>query len=231
MLTAIITALLLFTLFLFLIPLYLYLKSHDFIPWVTLTVKGLATLIPVSIVLFSCISINKNPAFEAVPATFYNNWWILYGMVICLAADVILELQFLSGSILFFFGHLCYITFLLQLAPFSPISIPVFAVFIVFGLCYFYPALQEANKKKIPCCIYGTTLALSASLGVVLPLQLGLYGIFPALATFTLMVSDILLVRNLRTTASQYAKSFALNCYYWGQMFMSFSVYVLVFHS
>lgn len=89
--------------------------------------KAAATCMPFGEAFFYCLSDGfQNPA----------RLGIMVGALFCAAADVLLELHFLSGMAVFALGHVCFLAALLHAAPLSfrhfLFFLPLFAASLLF---------------------------------------------------------------------------------------------------
>lgn len=221
-----ITSVLVIIVLLIFTPLYLYLKDNKYPNYLTLFVKGSTTCVAVLICSIGMIILSASKSSTEIPSEIKNNWWIFIGLSICVIADIALEIHFPVGGVLFFFGHIGYLIFSLSLASFTPSSIPIYVVLLVLGLCYFYRYFSFLGRKKYAICIYASTIAASFSIGIVLPFTFGIYGLFPALGSCLLLISDVLLARNLLNKSTILSRIVALNFYYCGQLSMAMSIYI-----
>lgn len=207
-------------------PLYIHMKNNEFATGITLFAKGFTTFVAAIFSLYGLFILSEANSKETAYVLFSHNWWIAIGLFICMLADVFLNLHFIAGGILFFIGHVCYIIFFLKLAPFSPLMIPIYSIVLVFCLCYFYKFHTALGNEKYLYSIYGATISASLAISFLLPFKIGIYGCFPALASFLLFISDILLARNLLYKETLLSDTLAISFYYTGQFLMAFTVYI-----
>lgn len=214
-------------LFIVIIPLYLNTK-HGEHRILALTVKGIATLVPV---LF-CLSASLNPikitnvdcnSIQTLPTISY---WLLAGLILCLFGDIILEIHFVSGMGAFLLGHICYITAFCILAPIIWWSIVIFILLSLLILKLFYSSIPGMGDNKIAFLIYGSVILVMVSIALLLPFSVGIWGIIPAIGAFLFVLSDFLLARNLFIKSTPLSDAVSLYCYYAGQLTLSASVYL-----
>ncbi|MDD5935391.1 MAG: lysoplasmalogenase [Clostridiales bacterium] len=211
---------------LILTPCYSYLSRHSNHKVLTLTVKGLTTGVSLIFAINGYIRLINHTNVTPVPSQLIHNIWILIALGICFAADVMLEIYFITGGTLFFLGHGAYIVFFLSLAKFQPISILIFTVLCVAGLCYFYKYTPSLENLVIPFALYGMMISASLSIGILLPFSLGLYGYLPAVAILLLFCSDIMLARNKLVGETAVTRTLALLYYFAGQYLMAMTLYL-----
>ena len=210
---------------LLLTPCYIYLSSRPKYKILTLLVKGLTTSIAFFFALYGYLKLNSIKS-TSVPDTFFQNYWLLIAIGVCLIGDIVLRIHRVIGGIIFFVGHVAYIIFFLKLGEFHSISILIFTILCISGLCYFYRYLPRMEGLEIPLALYGCVISASVSLGVLLPLSVGIYGFIPAIAISLLFISDILLAHNKVIEESVLTRSFALLYYFGGQFLMAMTFYL-----
>lgn len=94
-------------------------------------------------------------------------WFFL----LCMVADALLEIHFLSGMLLFGAAHVCWI--IGAWSSFSPRpmwSLPIWALAMLAALLLFRKELPKMGVQAVFCCLY--VGVLSASLAIALPLPL-----------------------------------------------------------
>jgi uncharacterized membrane protein YhhN len=214
-------------LFMIIIPLYLHTK-HGKHRIFALTVKGVATLIPILFCLSAILSPIKVTyvGFNSIHILPTISYWLLAGLILCLFGDIILEIHFISGMGAFLLGHICYITAFCIIAPINFGSIVIFILLILLILKLFYPSIPNMGDNKIAFLIYGSVILIMVSIALLLPFSVGIWGIVPAVGAFLFVLSDFLLARNLFIKSTPFSDAVSLYCYYAGLLTLSASVYL-----
>lgn len=127
----------------------------------------------------------RSPIWEPV-------FWFL---VLCTAADALLEISFVPGMLLFGGAHACLIIWLWGLAPAG------WGALIIWLLAYgvtawlFRKELPKLGKLLLPFCLYPALLGASLALGLCLPFTAG-PGLWPVAAgTLCFFVSDMMVAK------------------------------------
>ena len=167
-----------------------------------------------------------NLEVTSVPKNLIHNSWILVGLSICIAANIVFRIHIPAGSVLFFFGHVVYIIFFLSLSSLNAISIVIFTILWVIVLCYFYQYSPILEGLKVPITLYGMLICASLSIGIVLPFTFGIYGCLPAVGILLLVCSDLMLARNKMVAQTNFSRTLVLLCYFAGQYIMAMTLYL-----
>lgn len=117
--------------------------------------KALATLMPVLLSLFYAISTDEISA-----------WWIFAGILCYMAADVLLEIWFLTGVAAFGIGHICVITGFIQRGILSGYVGIFFVIFYGFMFIAVQHYLGQLDKLLVPGFLYAGLLCLMAAFAV-----------------------------------------------------------------
>lgn len=214
-----------------LLPMYIRLKHNNRYTPLKIAIKGSMTLIAVLFCGYGFLRIYRefgqinNVCF---PSGFRTSPFILAGLVICMLADIVLVLYFPLGMLLFLIGHICYITCFLQIAPFNPVSIPVFAVASFITYRYFKRFSREMGKLKFGYIIYGLVILSTFSIAIMLPFSIGSYGVIPAISSVLLVISDIMLAVNKLAGHKHFSDLLYLGYYFTGQYFLALSIFIPV---
>lgn len=215
-----------------LLPFYIRLKHNNkFIP-LKITIKACMTLIAVvfcAFGIFRLYNITGDLGSLVLPSGFRTHILILIGLSICTVADVFLVINFNVGMVCFLIGHICYILYFLKLAPFSPISIPIYVVTSV--ITYFVYSRYKNNIGKLwpAYTVYGLVIIGTFSIAIMLPFSIGPYGIIPAIAALLLVISDFMLALNKLSRKKVLSDLMYLGYYFMGQYFLALSVYIPVY--
>ena len=166
--------------------LYLYLDSR----WRgALWAKAGATLMPVLLCLTGAAG---RAASE--PGQAGNVWLVFAALCVCLVSDVLINLHFLSGVVSFLAAHLLLIAYLVQAAPPTPWSLPLWAALYGAVLCHYWEYLPVLGNRKVPLFLYPAALMAMASLALALPfLRPGPASVCLAAGAACFSVSDLIL--------------------------------------
>jgi len=178
-------------------------------------VKGTCTLVAAGLCLAGCLR-------EGGLA----DWWLLAGLCLCLAGDVLIIYHFLGGMGAFLLGHLAYIAAFLCRAPFFAGSVPVFIG--VFGLIVllFWRAIPTLGKSWPAYAVYAAVLSAMWSVATMLPAAPGKWTWMTASGAVLFTASDLLLARNMLKKTGPFADWLSLTCYYTGQLLLALSVFL-----
>ena len=112
--------------------------------------KAAATCIPLGEAFFYCLSDGfQNPV----------RLGIMVGALFCAAADVLLELHFLSGMTFFALGHVCFLAALLHAVPLSFRHFLFFLLLFAASLLFHGRQLSKTGKPALPIVLYGALLS------------------------------------------------------------------------
>lgn len=214
-----------FLMILILMPCYISLKRRGRNKKLSLFVKGATTFIAVILSYLGYWKSMTSQVPNQLPASFFSRS-ILIGLTLCLFADVLLGIQVYIGGFLFFLGQVAYIVYFISLGGFPIICIPMISIFTGIALCYFYRYSARLRKEKYLYFFYGLTIFTTLSLGLTLPVTIGIWGYPLALASILLVVSDILLARNTLYKETSLSDTVALLYYFSGQMLLALTIYL-----
>lgn len=148
-----------------------------------------------------------------------GNILLAAGLIICVAADVVLDVKFMPGMALFGLGHIGYCAACLYQAPPTILSLGIFLV--LSGICaWVYPRLKKtaAGQNLLPFLCYGFLLFLMLSLAAVQKpvLRIG--------ATL-FVISDCLLAYGIFSKKRSHGMDYwCLGCYYLAQYLIALSI-------
>ena len=140
----------------------IYGASRERIGCRSLAFKALATFMAVYLGMYGAIR------FGGMTGTFMS-----FGLVLCLAADVALELDFVKGILLFGIAHVCFIVSYNRLVhpvwyTFAGASLAYLALFVIFK-----DDLKSLGKLKAAAVIYMAVLCYMAASAVTLWIDYG----------------------------------------------------------
>ena len=212
-----------------LLPIYIRLKNKQRFAPLKIAIKGCMTLIAVCFCaygIFKLYSVTGDFKNLVTPAGYQTNLFVLIGLCICMVADIMLVICFPVGMLLFLCGHICYITYFLKIAPFSPISIIIFVIASIIACFYYGRFRDKMGKLMVAYYVYGFVIIGTLSLGLMLPFTLGPYGVVPAIAAVLLVISDFMLAINKIYKRKVLSDLMYLGYYFTGQFFLGLSVFV-----
>lgn len=148
-----------------------------------LVFKALATFMPVLLALY------RAAVTEEVSA-----WWIFAGVVFYMAADVLLEIWFLTGVVSFGIGHICVITGFLYMGAASWYVAGCFV--ILYGMMFVAVRryLKDLENLLVPGLAYAALLCVMAAMAVSLGIQhFALPAVLTGIGGVCFVVSDTIL--------------------------------------
>ena len=96
----------------------------------------------------------------------FSDWMIFVGLLFCVLADVLLELEFLWGVVTFGIAHFCFIAGIYRIEGIQSGSIlGILGIYGVF-LMIFHKGLPKLGKLKIPVLLYAAVLSSMVSMAV-----------------------------------------------------------------
>ena len=166
-------------------------------------------------------------AFSGASADAYARL-LFIGLCICAMADLMIEIRFEIGGVLFFAGHMLYVAALLFYRALCWWNLAVFAGALA-GLWLFLSRYRaEVPQRHI---ILGLSIyagALAALLGLSLPLPFLAGSTRSLLAAFgaaLFVASDLTLLHNTLRKAPVSCHFFSLGMYYMGQLLLGLSAF------
>lgn len=175
-----------------------------------LVFKGLATFCTA---ILACVG--------AVQSGLTADIFLCVGLIVCVAADVLLEIRFTYGMAAFALGHLFYCAAYVMTAP------PALASGIVFlalagGCLALYPILRHYAKERSAAQYLAYALLLCVMLSLSLPQRSLLL-----LGACMFVLSDAMLAfRMARKRKSMLYNYACLACYYLAQYLIALSIFI-----
>ena len=159
-------------------------------------------------------------AMQSVKAVYVPDLILVAAMTFCAVGDIVIEIRFFKGGLLFFAGHILYVTALLFIN--EKISGVAVVVYLILAVCGTVLTIQKLGRKYRPFLI-GYNLMISGSFALSLPLILTLKPALVFLGTGAcfLAVSDWLLARNKVYKSSCGWSLLSLMFYFGGQILIS----------
>ena len=144
---------------------------------------------------------------------------IVLGIAVCAAADVILELRFKAGMLVFATGHICYIAAFVMMGGISHLSILVYALLIVMIAVATQKLKKSLDEPYIPYLLYSLIIAAMFSLALAQPLT-------AALGALLFVISDSLLFLGIMKVKSKVSHTAVISTYYLAQFLLALSTIV-----
>ena len=157
-----------------------------------------------------------------------SDWFIFAGLLFCVLADVLLELEFLWGVVAFGIAHLCFIVGFYQIE-----GIRIGCILGMIGIyavlfMIFRKGLPKLGKLKVPILIYAAVLSFMVSMAisaaVIVP---GKSRILRAAGAGAFLISDSLIgKRTIEKKQSLMLGAVLLILYYGAVYMLGLSVYI-----
>lgn len=184
--------------------------------------KGIAIGIPLLILVYGIIcAVFSHMVVDFGDAMVYDDgtvgsyaYLLAAGMLVCAFADIILEIKFIRGGVLFLLGHLIYVfAVLTYLGHITTVTVVIYLVFAAAGTIATVDKLD--SKYRIPLIGYNLVISGSFALGVTLMVTQTLPNMLLGLGMCFLVVSDWLLARN-KMIGSNFKRSLVSLLFYFG---------------
>ena len=174
-----------------------YCRRADKIGMKALALKASATFMPVILAIYGVFCQG-----EAV------NWLIFMGTLLCMTADVLLEIYFIAGASAFGLAHVCFIM------AFAMDGGAEWITIIIFILIY-------VGIMKIPAFLYMAALSVMASMGItVLIAKGGMSGVMAAVGGIFFVCSDCILGFRLIHKRKEKIYRYAIMSLYYGAVYL-----------
>ena len=183
--------------------------------------KALATCMPVAVALLYTLRVGEQGRFVSL--------LILAGAFLCMTADVLLELYFLSGVVSFGLGHVCFIAAYMHLTQFRGYTVLIFLLFFLLMLLLHGKFLPQPGWQMILMIGYAALLSAMSAMAVTAAVQLGSpAGYLTAAGGICFYISDnILGFRLLHETKSRVLSGVLLTLYYSAVYLIAAAMYFL----
>lgn len=162
--------------------------------------------------------------FSSGTGAFYE-MMLLVGMTVCLLGDIILEIRFLAGGVIFFVGHILYVLAVADLLKHVTVTavITYVTVSLVSGLI---TVKKLSAKYRKPLLLYDLLVCMTFSAGIELICMFSPCETVLGAGMCLLVVSDWLLYRN-KAYGSDFKRSLiAIYPYFLGQLLVALSVLI-----
>lgn len=193
--------------------LYFILRKHRLYKE-SLIAKCGGTLVAVSSVALALTSGKAGEGGGENPLTSLLFWFFL----LCAVADVLLELQFLVGMLVFGAGHVCGALWLYQQVAPTRWSFVLWVVAL--GICFalFHKELPKLQSKAVPFCLYGAVLSALLALALPAPFTDGPACWPIGIGALLFFISDMMVAKGYFSKwGERFQKGIML--LYWGALF------------
>ncbi|NLC33137.1 MAG: lysoplasmalogenase [Clostridiales bacterium] len=187
--------------------LYLRGESYGFLrPKAILAIKGGTTLLAAFLAFYGFLQ-------SGLPAHFL----ISVGIAVCAAADVVLNLRFKLGMLVFALGHICYISAFVIGGGIHPLNVIIYFIFIMVILLLSGKLKNHLSQAAAPFLAYSFIIAAMFSLALTQPL-------LAALGALLFVLSDSLLFLRFVMTPKPGHHAAVMSAYYLAQFFLALSL-------
>jgi len=151
---------------------------------------------------------------------------IVAGMFCCAVGDIVLEIRFVKGGFLFFFGHLLYVVGLyLYVGRVTTVTLITYLMLVAIGT--FLTCDKLGKKYRFYLISYNLMISASFAMGVTLAATNEPIKVLIGVGAMSLVVSDWLLARN-KMVGSNFVRSLiSLVFYFGGQILISLWTFAL----
>lgn len=175
-----------------------------------LALKTAATSMPVILALYGALSRGGKV-----------NWLIFLGALLCMSADVLLEIYFIAGAAAFGLAHICFITAFAMNNGADWITIFTFILIYMGIICVFHRDIKGLSKLKIPAFLYMAVLSVMASMGITDGIvRGGTSGVLAALGGIFFVCSDCILGFRLIHKKKEKIYRYAIMSLYYGAVYL-----------
>lgn len=175
-----------------------------------LALKAAATSMPVILALYGVLSRGGRV-----------NWLIFLGALLCMTADVLLELYFIAGATAFGLAHICFIMAFAMDGGADWITILIFILIYVTIIGVFYRDIPGLSKLKIPAFLYMAVLSIMASMGITVGIvRGGISGVLAAAGGIFFVCSDCILGFRLIHKKKEKIYRYAVMTLYYGAVYL-----------
>lgn len=149
----------------------------------------------------------------------------VWGLLLCVAADALLEIRFPAGVACFGLAHVFFIVWLVGEAPLSPWSIAVFAPLFLLQFFYFRRDLSNISGNKPVYYLYPVVLIGMAAVAAVLPFTAGMGYTCAALGALVFVGSDFLVAKGFLRRNTKLEGAIIMISYYLALYLIASSVW------
>ncbi|MBP5453979.1 MAG: hypothetical protein J6Y09_05120 [Lachnospiraceae bacterium] len=150
----------------------------------------------------------------------YKELLLFIGMFLCAIVDIVLEIRFLKGGLLFLAGHLVYVaSLILTGGGFNIISLSVYVVLALAGVILTFKKLGK--KYRFALLAYNFVISATFALSIPLIISFKPENMILGIGACFLVISDWLLARNKVFKTGYYWSLLSLVFYFGGQILIS----------
>ena len=132
--------------------------------------------------------------YHAVNSEAADLWWLFFGILFYMAADVLLEIWFLSGVTAFGIGHICVIVSLLGTGAAAWNTVLIFLILYGGMFLVVRKYLKDLGKLLLPGFFYAALLCLMAALAISRGIKVqNLASVLTGIGGICFVVSDTIL--------------------------------------
>ena len=146
-------------------------------------------------------------------------WLCAAGLIVCAAADVVLERKFLPGMACFAAGHACYIAWFLSRTPVGAGHGIAFAALAAVALFTIHKWTGLFCKAAIPLLAYALFLCAMGACGAA-GMMNGIAGALTAAGAVLFVASDMMVYRGLLKPWGKTMDFVAMGTYYTAQLLL-----------
>lgn len=186
-----------------------------------LTFKALATAMAVLIGLQGAVeNQSMHPSGESTEIILYG-WLIAAGLVLCMAADVFLEIRFRTGMLVFGAGHLCFIgAYVCRCTP-TLLTAVIFLLLYAGVFCLFRKDIPGLGELKNAAFIYMALLGAMVSLAATAAWETNaLWSRCILAGGLCFLVSDVMIARRTVKKIRQLKYDAVLLLLYYGAVYL-----------
>ena len=146
-----------------------------------------------------------------------SRWLCVAGLVLCVAADIMLELRFMVGMGLFIGGHFCYIAWFLTRVPLGESHGILFVILLAIAAYLIHRWAKLIGNRMIPFIIYAIILCAMGASGISC-LSSTAAGMCTALGAMMFVTSDAMVCRGVIAPVPRSLDWSAMILYYAAQL-------------
>lgn len=195
------------------LPLFMHFKVLN--PPLSLLWKALGTACALALALMGAI-----PSGGA-------RWLCVAALALCVAADVLLEVNFLVGMGVFIGSHICYTAWFMGRTPLGLAQLAAFAVLLVFAGLLLTRWSSLMQGRMLPFAVYAVILCLMGACGISCLLEGGVAGFLTALGAALFVISDAMVCKEVLMPVSRAFDWSAMAIYYGAQLCLGASCLLL----
>lgn len=156
-----------------------------------------------------------------------TRWMCVAALAFCVAADILLDINFLVGMGLFIGGHVCYTAWFMGRMPLGMAQLAAFAVLILFAgrLLMRWSGLMQG--RMLPFAVYAVILCLMGACGISCLMEGSAAGFLAAAGAALFVISDTMVCKEVLMPVSRTFDWAAMAIYYGAQLCLGASCLLL----